>query len=236
VIRVPAMPRRWLGTVLAGLSLLVACTEQVAGSGTAAGDLALPGSPGTGGESTPTPSPSPTQRTGTCPGAAVPTRSGPLSARILQSSPNGLARNEQVSGPLTLMGLVAASPKPAEMKEALDTAHFTRGYQNAWSKGEIGMPGSTSDFVTIYEFEDSAGACAFLEWERRTYALKPVSALSAPGAVGVSTGTGGSSGLRTSTYAAVKGRFVVSSGVVLYSRVDTAARGMDLFRRQYPRV
>lgn len=234
--RLPAALRRRTGAALAGLSLVLcaACTEQVAGTGSLAEGATLPHLPGPGSSSTPTPAPTPTD--GTCAGADAPTRSVALSARVLKSPPSRLPLDRQQSGPMTENRLIAISPQPGQTKRILDAARFVGGYQNGWSKGQIGTPGSAADFVTIYEFADSAGACRFYDWEKETYTLQPVPELAVPGALGTSTQDTGGPGLRACQYTAVKGRYVVSSGAVLFGRTDAGPRGRDLFRRQYPLV
>jgi hypothetical protein len=254
-VRDTTLGRRWAGGVaVAALLATAACTSATAGRGvaidgpppstatptTAAPTTAAPttAAPTTRPKPTPTPpkttAPKKTTTMGRCPGAVATIKPTTLHAAVLPHSPNHVPLNAKASGPQPLTVLVHDTYKGVKDAAAfLRKVHYRGGYQNTWSKGTPGRPGRVTEFSTVYEFADSVGSCSFAAWESKNLELKTVKGL--PGLAGNTSRVASVKAFSTE-FAAVKGRFVIISGSLVYGPTSGAHVSEAIMIQQYGRL
>ncbi len=110
---------------------------------------------------------------------------------------------------------------------------YQTGYQVAWTKGAGGQPGRLAEFAIIYQFKGSAAACSFAAWESKHIGLKHLTGL--PGLTGHTEFLAPIHAYSTE-FAAVKGRYVVLTGAMVYGPKDNARAARKLMLSQYRRL
>src|SRR5262249_21732524 len=149
-------------------------------------------------------------------------------------SPDHIPFNRARSGPQSLPVLMHETYRNIKgAADFLEHIGYQTGYQVAWTRGSGGRPGRVAEFATIYQFAGSAAACSFAAWESTNVKLKPLPGL--PGLTGHTEFLAPIHAYSTE-FAAVKGRYVVLTGAMVYGPKSKAGAARKIMLDQYRRL